>query len=123
MWTVTLQASQNAEDARRHVSQYRDCGYVNGMNQGVPSDERINAMTESEYLAYELRVRQLAHSRGLELRKARRHDPRTANRERYTLIQVEETATGKWRSKTLITSRRGLALQEIHRLLVARSTW
>ncbi|HZZ49672.1 MAG TPA: hypothetical protein VFE65_22515 [Pseudonocardia sp.] len=93
------------------------------MNGGVPSDARINAMTENEYLAYEVRVRRVAHDKGLELRKSRRPDPRTANRGRYTLVRVEETPSGQWRSRTLITSRRGLALGEIHRLLIARTAW
>jgi hypothetical protein len=89
------------------------------MEAGVPSCAHMDAMSSEEYNAYELTVRRSARNQGLELRKSRSYDFRTDERARYTLLGVEETRTGEWRTRALISSRRGLALEEVHRLLLS----
>lgn len=89
-------------------------------NGDIPTIERLDAMTETEYQAYEHRVRRLARGHGFELRRIRRRDTRTMNHGKYTLVRVEETRRGKWRSRTLFSYEHGLALPAIHRLLNER---
>jgi hypothetical protein len=90
------------------------------MAAGVPSFEELAAMSAADHELYEVRLRRMAHRRGLRLMKNVRHSSRTSGCGDYYLVRLNEP--GDPRSKTLVTSEYGLSLIAIHWALIDHQT-